>query len=373
MPKFAGMLRDSYQMRGHTVQIWTPKPIFFKLFAKTKLAKWAGYIDQYILFPIWVRVALRSTLSNTLFVFSDQALGPWVPLVEQRPHVVHAHDLLALRSALGLVPENPTSWSGRLYQHYIRAGFRRAKNFISVSNKTKNDLVEYGNVEPFISEVVYNGLNFPFKPVPFEEARHLLAMAGFITQDAGVILHISGNQWYKNVVGVIRIYAEYTKSCLNPLPLWLIGVSKTDAVIDALTYIPASGKVEFYYQLTTEQIEAAYAIARVFLFPSHAEGFGWPIVEAQACGCPVITTNEAPMNEIGGPRAIYLPRLANKADLQAWSRHGAEALKEVLNASPAQDAALRSARLSWAAKFDADTAVTRYLEVYKRVLALHSQ
>src|ERR1700692_2715089 len=160
MPRFAQMLKDSYAARGHRVELWSPRPLIFKRFPRGLLSKWAGYVDQYILFPIWARKAVKRVPSGALFVFCDQALGPWVPLVKDRPHVVHVHDLLALRSALGDIPANPTSATGRLYQRYIRRGFRQARHFISVSKQTLTDLNRFGGVKAVTSEVVFNGMNF---------------------------------------------------------------------------------------------------------------------------------------------------------------------------------------------------------------------
>ena len=135
MPRFTRMLEEAYLARGHQVQVWSPQAKVYALLPDGRISKWAGYVDQYILFPLWVRKQAKMQPANTLYVFCDQALGPWVPLVKNKPHVVHVHDLLALRSALGEVPENPTQWTGRLYQHYIRQGFQQAKHFISISNK----------------------------------------------------------------------------------------------------------------------------------------------------------------------------------------------------------------------------------------------
>src|SRR5882757_4094817 len=140
MPRFAKMLTAAYSARGYRVQVWSPRAVLFKMFPRGRLSKWAGYVDQYLLFPLWVRKALVGVPQDTLFVFCDQALGPCVPLVKNRPHVVHVHDMRALRSPLGDVPENPTSMTGRVYQRYIRRGFRRARHFISISGKTRDDL-----------------------------------------------------------------------------------------------------------------------------------------------------------------------------------------------------------------------------------------
>ena len=142
MPRFAGMLQAAYEARGHEVTVHTAQPVLSRWMRGrwwARWGKWAGYIDEYLLFPWVFRRQVARMPADTLFVFCDQALGPWCPLVRQRPHVVHAHDLLALRSALGLVPENPTSWSGRLYQRYIRRGFQQAQRFIAVSGRTKSD------------------------------------------------------------------------------------------------------------------------------------------------------------------------------------------------------------------------------------------
>jgi glycosyltransferase involved in cell wall biosynthesis len=108
------------------------------------------------------------------------------------------------------------------------------------------------------------------------------------------------------------------------------------------------------------------------VFPSLAEGFGWPIIEAQASGCPVITTNEPPMNEVGGHAARYLPRLMAGDDVHAWAKHGAEVLEELLELEDAARTELVAQGLAWAGRFDADTAIESYLRVYNQVLKLES-
>jgi glycosyltransferase involved in cell wall biosynthesis len=302
-------------------------------------------------------------------VFADQALGPWVPLVKHMPHVVHVHDLLALRSALGQVPENRTRWSGRLYQRYIRWGFRQARHFISISNKTRDDLSRYGNVRPVRSDVVYNGLNYAFAPLPAQQARQVLAQAGLPTPDQGMVLHVSGNQWYKNVAGVIRIYAHYARSQSKPLPLWLVGDIRGAAIDAALAEVPAQGRVQFFQGLDAQVLQACYSLARALLFPSLAEGFGWPLIEAQACGCPVITTDEAPMTEAAGPAARYLPRLKSDADPQAWAAHGAAVLADLLALPAAEAYSMCQQCQAWPARFSATAAIDGYLRAYERVLA----
>jgi glycosyltransferase involved in cell wall biosynthesis len=370
MPRFARMLEQAYIVRGYKVQAWSPEAKVYGLISRGRLSKWAGYIDQYILFPMWVRKQLSVQSRDTLYVFCDQALGPWVPLVKHRPHVLHVHDLLALRSALGCVPENSTSWTGRFYQHYIRRGFRQAKHFISISNKSREDLHYFGKVSPVTSEVVYNGLNYPYKSLASDEALQILTQAGFPATLEGMLLHVSGHQWYKNVAGVIRIYAHYAKASSNPLPLWLVGPQLDEKLQSALDEVPVQGLVLFLRGLDNKALQAAYSISRAFLFPSLAEGFGWPIIEAQACGCPVITTDEPPMNEIGGPVARYLPRLKVDDDVQVWAKHGASVLLDLLSLDESSRTDVAKNAVAWAARFDADTAIEGYLRVYQQVMDL---
>lgn len=371
---FAQMLVAAFEARGHRVDLRRPAARVQRLVQPGRLSKWAGYVDQYLLFPWQMSQRMRHDAADTLYVFCDQALGPWVRWAAQRPHVVHCHDLLALRSALGEVPQNPTSLTGRVYQRFIRRGFARARHFISISEQTRRDLQRLGAVQPVTSEVVHNGLNHPYAPLPADAARAVLKAAGLPLAAGGFLLHVGGGQWYKNSVGVVTLYARYVDACTAaaqaPLPLWMVSPPPSRALQAALAQVPAPGQVQFFESLQPAVLQALYSQAAVLLFPSLAEGFGWPIVEAMACGCPVLTTGEPPMNEVGGDAALYLPRLQGQQALPAWSSAGALALQHLLDAAP-MDRNLRvQAGLQRAAAFTADAAVERYLAIYRQVLDL---
>ena len=136
----------------------------------------------------------------------------------------------------------------------------------------------------------------------------------------------------------------------------------------ALQEVPSAGRVLFLQKLDTPVLEALYSLAHALLFPSHAEGFGWPIAEALACGCPVVTTGEAPMTEVGGRFAHYLPRLAGPDEAPAWAAQGAQLLVGLLNRSAAEQAAAAQAGMEWAQRYDATRATDAYLRIYQRVL-----
>jgi glycosyltransferase involved in cell wall biosynthesis len=366
MPRFAEMVQRACLEHGLQTEFWSPRAIMHWLARGSRLEKWAGYIDQYLIFPLLVsmRVAMRR---HTLYVFCDQALGPWVPLVAGKPHVIHVHDFLALKSALGLVQENPTSATGRLYQRYIRWGFKHGRNFISVSQRTENDLKAIGEARPERSHVVYNGLNYPYQQVPLQQARQTLRDAGIQGLEQGFVMHIGGSQWYKNKFGVVHIYQQYAASSEAPLPLLLIGPKPAADTLALIARLPASARVLFAENLPNKVIEAAYSAATALLFPSHAEGFGWPIVEAQACGCPVITTDDSPMNEIGGAESLYVSKLKPGECASGWARQGAQALADIVRRTPAERASHAAAMRRHAAQFSEAHALAQYIAIYDDV------
>jgi glycosyltransferase involved in cell wall biosynthesis len=333
MPRYTKMLVDGMEERGHKVAVWSPKARLVRLpfkFAKKIL----GYADQYVLFPIEVKRLLKKCDQKTIFVFTDQAQGIWVPLVKKRYHIVHCHDFLAQFSALKLIPENVTRLSGRWYQKFIREGISKSRFFISVSLKTQNDLKSIVPVEPKLSAVVYNGLNKSYSPQDIDSARALLGNKIGVNLSAGYILHVGGNMWYKNRIGVVDIYHSWRLKSLSNLPLIMIGDVLPPDILRSGSYRSVNSDIVNLVGLEDDFVRLAYCGASVFVFPSLAEGFGWPIAEAMACGCPVITTNEAPMTEVAGKSGFFISRKPrNVANMQKWAEEGAKMIEKVLTLS----------------------------------------
>lgn len=144
MTRFAEMIKRGMAERGHAVESWTSRQRIECLpMPSAKLRKWLRYMDQFLIYPRTLVKRVRRQPVGTLFVVADQALGMWVPCLANRPHVIHCHDFLALKSALGEFPENPTGWTGRQYQRLIWRGFSRGQAFISVSEKNPGGLAPF--------------------------------------------------------------------------------------------------------------------------------------------------------------------------------------------------------------------------------------
>ncbi|WPP52897.1 glycosyltransferase [Catalinimonas niigatensis] len=371
MPRFARMLVDGMAKRGHQLEVWSPRSRAFDIPAPNLLKKWLGYIDQYILFPKEVRKRLKSCSGNTLFVFTDQALGPWIPLVADRPHVIHCHDFLAQRSALGEIAENHTKWTGRQYQAFIRRGYSHGRYFVSVSEKTRRDLHRLLSALPIFSEVVYNGLNSKFVPHDPVESRIQLSRKTGIDLSSGYILHVGGNDWYKNRAGVIAIYNAWRKHNVLVLPLLMVGHHPSKELMKLYLQSPFKNDIYWLSNINDEMVCFAYSGACVFIFPSLAEGFGWPIAEAMASGCPVITTNEAPMTEVGGDAAFYIPRMPpDDSSAGTWAIDGAKVLNEVIVLPACELKDQIEAAFVNARRFDPEITLDRIECIYKKILYL---
>jgi glycosyltransferase involved in cell wall biosynthesis len=370
MPRFAKMLVDGMSARGHQTEVWTPQAFFYNSRVPKSFKKWMGYIDQYLLFPYKVRKRLKRYEPDTLFVFTDHALGPWIPLVSNRPHVIHCHDFLAQRSALGQILENPVSSTGKQYQNYIRKGYMQGKNFISVSERTRQDLHEFLGYVPPVSAMVYNGINTYFNETVDKKAAQSTVLNTIDRSAArGYIVHVGGNQWYKNRSGVIAIYNAWRKASKTPMPLVMIGSAANDKLMQRYNESEYRNDIFLLSGKSDDFVRQAYNGATVLLFPSLAEGFGWPVAEAMACGCPVITTQDAPMTEVGGNAAYYIPRMPQlEEEKSEWAYNAAMVLDQIAELSQSDRQRSENAGYENIKRFDVQITLTQLDEIYQNIV-----
>lgn len=369
MPRFARMIGEGMKEAGHAVQYWTSPSIALRIPLPSRfLKKWLGYIDQFVIYPHLLRKRVALESPDTLFVVSDQALGIWIPYFAHRPHAIHCHDFLALRSALGEFPENPTGWTGKKYQSLIQKGFSKGRNFVSVSENTQSELHRFLNCKPDRSVVIYNGLNGDYKPIPKNQAQADLSNHLKPGDERGFLLHVGGDQWYKNRSGVLRFYRAWCEtSSKPPLPLWMVGPGPTNDQRALINDLPRGGRIRFIQNLSETELRAVYNLATLFLFPSIAEGFGWPIAEAMACGTRVVTTDKKPMTEVGGKAAIYIPRRPYK-DEGEWEATCARIVETAIEASTEDVAQRIAAGIEQTKKFIATETIAQYERFYSQIL-----
>ncbi len=373
MPRYTQWLQEGMTRRGHRVQVWAPQARCYNWPVPRQLRKWTGYLDQFLVFPAYARRQVAAQPSDTLYVFTDHALGPWVPLVASQAHVIHCHDFLAQQSALGRVPQNPVSRSGRIYQRYIRAGFTQGRAFIAVSKKTNADLQVFVDPLRTLCHVVYNGVNPRFHPAADVQAQRtaLAAQLGLDVQQ-GFVLHVGVDVWYKNRRGVLEAYEQWRAGTTRRLPLLMVGPEPPAALAACKASLRFGSDVFFLSHVPDDVLVALYGAATVFLFPSIAEGFGWPIAEAMAAGCPVITTDAAPMTEVAGTAGFYVPPPGDGERAgDPWAAQAADVLDRVVGLSGDERRAAIERGFAQVRRFDSEQALDRIEHIYEQVLMGH--
>ncbi len=355
MLRYARMLENELRLRGHDAVAVYPKAFLLRLFGeRAPLAKWLGYVDKYLLAPAALRSACRG--ADVVHV-CDHSNSMYLPLAGKTPSLISCHDLLAVFAAQGRYPGVSIGSTGRLLQRWIASGLLRARQVICVSHKTAEDLRELAGGAGPPATVVHNPLNWDFHPVSQEETAQLLAARG-IADGRPYLFHVGSNSWYKNRSAAVRIFAELKRFPQFAHTRLILAGKPWDA--DLREAVEASGAAPDILEFGTvsnEQLRALYSGAQAFLFPSRHEGFGWPILEAQACGCPVITTARAPMTEVAGSAAIFID-----PDEPATA---AETILARLDRLPA----LRTEGLANAAHFSMDRAIDGYLAAYRNAIA----
>ena len=353
MDRFSDLLYNRLRSAGHEVRSIKPQPIFGRILPSALgLGKWLSYLDRFILFIY--RLKQISKWAEIVHI-CDQANAIYVPLLNKKPHVVTCHDMLAIRSALNDITEHATSLTGKVYQQWILAGLKQANYVVCDSETTQEDLLRLTGLPPDRVSVVLLGLNYPYRPMSVEESIYQLNQAG-LGDVRPYFLHVGGNFWYKNRMNLLKIFAQLTRLDGSKRYRLILAGTGIDRELKVLSKkLGISEEVKSATDVTNEQLCALYSAAEGLIFPSLAEGFGWPIIEAQKCGCPVFTSNRRPMTEVGGNGALYFDPL----DVSG-------AVDIILQAVQNKDH-LRQQGYRNAARFSTRDMVYGYIQAYRRV------
>ncbi len=354
MLRYARLLEQEFRKRGHSVRIaYPPSPILSRTGPDAPFAKWLAYIDKYLLAPAFLRRHVRDA---DIVHVCDHSNSMYLRLAGKTPSILTCHDLLAVFAAQGRFAGITIGSTGRLLQRWIASGSLRAPYVVSVSHKTESDLRELAAGNPPPSAVVYNPLNWEFHPVASEETTAVLAARG-LTGSENYLMHIGNNSWYKNRPAAVRIFAELKKLPLFSRTKLLLAGKPWDAELRALVASTRSAAdIHELVDVSNEELRALYSGAAALLFPSRHEGFGWPILEAQASGCAVITTSRPPMTEVASGAAILVdpdqPAAAAQAIAAQW------------NTLPA----LRAEGFENIRRFSMDKTIDGYLAAYQAAI-----
>jgi len=355
MQRFATMMLEGLAAAGVSAQVIQPQPFLGKIrWAGRFVAKWLAYIDKFILFRPRLRKKIAALRPAIVHIY-DHSNAMYAGWVREVPVVVTCHDLLAVRGALGEPTDCPATFTGKRLQRWIVAGLEKASLIVCDSQATLADarrLVTRRDGKPQL-EAVTLGLSYPYRNLPPEEARARLAAAKGIDPHVPFVLHVGSNLRRKNREGVLRIFAR----CQNEWngALVFVGEPLTDSLHSLGRALGVADRIVELPDASNELLEALYNLATALLFPSTCEGFGWPIAEAHACGCPVICTDREPMTEVADGAALLRP-------VEDEAGFAADLLRLTY---PEERARWSTKALENAKRFSTERMVSQYIELYR--------
>ena len=307
MLRFSRMLQVGFASAGYKCLIWSPVTILGYLSKTTQsgFGKWLGYLDKFIIFPILLRFRLAFfNHQDTFFHICDHSNSMYLPYFGNRNVSITCHDVLAIRGALGFTDSYcQSSRTGKLFQNWILKNLKEAKKLVAVSEFTLKQLNELAPTRDFQKrQVIYNGFNGSFSILPKNEIDKRLIPISLVNKR--YILSVGSSHPRKNRQMLLKMVAELGDKWDGFI--CFAGEEIDDTLIDLANRLNLIARLISILNPNHETLVALYNRCEAFIFPSYSEGFGWPLIEAQACGVPVIASTIQPMPEISGGAAIHV-------------------------------------------------------------------
>ncbi len=223
-----------------------------------------------------------------------------LPLVRPCPAVATIHDVIYLAC-----PEDLPSFAGRLYYRtMMNACSRMATRIVTDSEHSKNEIIGYLHADAAKIEVVYPAVD-PFFQSPAEPAQIASARSKFGI-DRDYILSVGIYKPRKNHAGLLKAFQLLLKSGIKSQLVIAGPMAEGGPVLRRLAQeLGIAQHVIFTGFVTDADLRALYSAARVYVCPSLYEGFGFTVLEAMACGTPVVCSSATSLPEVAGKAALY--------------------------------------------------------------------
>lgn len=230
------------------------------------------------------------------------------PLRGNIPTLLTVHDLSFVH-----YPETFTPALVNYLNQVVPASVARASHILADSEATRADLMNQWQTPAAKITVLYSGVNEKFRPVT-EKAALAALRARYGLGEGPYLLSVGTLQPRKNYQMLIRAFKGVAAQWPHNLYIaggkgWLYEAMLAEAAAQGL-----SERVKFLGFVDDADLPALYSAAALFLFPSFYEGFGLPLLEAMACGVPVVSANTSSLVEVAGEAAWLLP----PQDERAW-------------------------------------------------------
>jgi len=273
-------------------------------------------------------------------------------LFKVKPTILTIHDLTEYRL------KNYYSKSRILYRKaMLPISSKLADRIIAVSEYTKEEIIRIFKIRPQKILVIYNAANSRYKPINKAQCKEFLRKKYKI--DSPFILYVGQIQHpNKNIVRLLHAFSKIKSDFRVKNKLVLVGKSHPSAniVYQTVDELHLNKDLFFTGYIPDEDLPYFYNAASLFVYPSLYEGFGIPVTEAMACGCPVIASDTSSLPEVAGDAGILIdPKNIDEI---------AKAIIEVLNNSIKREKMVQKG-FKQIKKFSWEDSAKKYIEMYE--------
>jgi len=258
--------------------------------------------------------------------------------------IVTIHDLI-----FDLFPHHYPGVDRTVYELKTKFAVNHADTIIAASESTKLDVMRHYHVSEDRIKVVYQTCDDIFFLPPVAD------ISGY-NLPSTFMLYVGSVTERKNLLSVCKAYKQIPQN--ERIPCVIVGNGKRYA-LEVKQYIHTHQLQEhflFFENVPTEHLPALYHAATCFIYPSMYEGFGIPVLEAMACGCPVLTSRVSSLPEVGGSAAMYFS--------PGSPEQIAEAIRMV-SGDADRRRSMQEAGFAQAALFSAQKTTEQILSIYK--------
>lgn len=254
-----------------------------------------SYIPYKLVYNYYVPFSYESMMGESkLNLFCTYSL----PKVRYKtPTIATIHDLILQKVG------NENKKVIEQYDKQVRHAIKVADHIITVSNATKQDLIECYNVNENMVTVVYNGVDFDRFAMEISDDRKKIVSLKY-GLPSKFFLYFGAVRKHKNIENMIKAYSILPKHIRDEYKLVI--TKETSELQEFVNRLKLGDYVIFTKYIDEEDKECLYQMAFATVFVSYYEGFGLPIIESMAAGTPVITSNTSSMPEVAGGAALLV-------------------------------------------------------------------
>lgn len=271
---------------------------------KVVKVKGATYVDWE---QIWLPKAIKASGVDMMHYTSNTA-----PLNSPVPYLVTLHDIIYMHSFSG---GTFYQTAGHFYRKFIVPKITKKANYVfTVSDFEKIQISNTLKINENKLKVIPNAYSSTFRKIKSQETLDLVKNKYCLPDE--FILFLGNEAPKKNLVNVLRAYAKYVDENASPTPLVILETTHGQILqhLAKIKRLDLLDKISLPGYIMHSDLPKIYNLATLFLYPSLRESFGIPIIEAMACGTPVITSTTTAMPEVAG-KAAYLVDPLNVIEL----------------------------------------------------------